>query len=115
VISLGDLRAALVGNWVAFDKHGNPVDYKVPGDIGPAALSVSPVTDALKVVDEEGNLAGSGDRGAYWSVDAIVLNSVVLDRLTDREYSAEDLIQEVRRVGFVWQISPTSAPSAPST
>ena len=115
MISLVDLRAALVGNWVAFDKHGRPVDYAVPNGIGPAALSVSPLTDALKTVDEKGHLAGFVDKTAFWSVDAIVLNSVVLDRLPDRLYTAEDLIDEVRRIGFTWQISPTSAPSAPNT
>jgi hypothetical protein len=108
VISLADLRSLIDGNWVAFDVEGRTVEYKVPKDIGPAALSVSSVTDALKVVGEDGNLVGSVDKASYWSVDAIVLNVVVLDRLHGSSYTAEDLIEEVRSVGFSWQISPTS-------
>lgn len=99
-----------MGNWVAFDKHGDRVDYTVPNDIGPATLSVSPVTDALKTVDDVGNLATSGDKAAFWSVDAIVLNVVVLDRLPESVDSVEDLIEKVRQIGFTWQISPTSSP-----
>lgn len=110
VIALTDLRAALVGNWVAFDRHGTLLDYPIPNDIGPAALAVSPVTDALKTTDEEGDLVGSADKNAFWSVDVIFLNAVVLDRLPDRQYTAEELIEEVRQVGFAWQISPTSSP-----
>ena len=110
VISTADLRARLDGNWVAFGIDGRPVDYTVPGDIGSATLSVSEVTDSLKVFGEDGILTGSVDKTAYWSVDAIVLNVAVLDRLPDSSLSAEDLIAEVLRVGFTWQISSTSGP-----
>lgn len=109
VISLADVRAAIDGNWAVFDTNGRPVDYTCSEDIGQAVLSVSPVTDALKVVDA-GYLIGSVDRASCWSVDAIVLNVVVLDRLPGDSYKAEDLIEEVRRVGFSWQIRPTSGP-----
>ena len=110
MISIETLRQQLVGDWVAFDKHGTVVDYSVPHDIGPATLSVSPVTDALKKVDEADRVAGSVDKNAVWSVDAIVLNSIVLRRLTNDAYDAEELIQAVRDAGFSWQISPTSVP-----
>ena len=110
MISLADMRAAIDGSRAVFDTNGRPVDFTVPEDIGPAALSVSPVTDALKVVDAASYLIGSVDRASCWSVDAIVLNVVVLDRLPGDSYTAEDLIEEVRRVGFSWQMSPTSGP-----
>ena len=110
MISIAGLRAALQGNWVAFDKWGSPVPYEVPKDVGPATLSVSPVTDALKRLDSEGNVASEVDKRGLWSVDAIVLNIVVLDRLPGETYTAEQLIDEVRAIGFGWQISPTSAP-----
>lgn len=110
MISIAQLREELRDDWVAFDKHGQVVDYVVPKDIGPATMSVSPVTDALKMVDEADRVVGSVDKSSVWSVDAIVLNSIVLRRLPDREYTAEELIEAVRDVGFAWQISPTSAP-----
>ena len=108
VISTAGLRTHLNGNRVVVNIDGRPVDHPAPGDVGPATLSVSAVTDALKILDEEGLLAGSVDKTAYWSVDAIVLHVVVLDRLPDRSYTAESLIEEVRRAGFSWQISSTS-------
>ncbi|HEX6286462.1 MAG TPA: hypothetical protein VFZ80_03175 [Acidimicrobiia bacterium] len=110
MISIESLAEHLAGDWVAFDKYGNVLDYIVPNDIGPATLAVSPVTDALKEVDEADRVVGSVDKNAVWSVDAIVLNSIVLRRLPNDAYEAEDLIQAVRDAGFSWQISPTSVP-----
>lgn len=110
MISIETLRQHLVGDWVAFDKHGRVVHHVVPNDIGPATLSVSAVTDALKEVDEADRVVGSVDKNKVWSVDAIVLNSIVLRRLPDDVYEAEELIEAVRDLGFSWQISPTSAP-----
>lgn len=110
VISIEQLRDQLDGDWVAFDSHGEVVDYVVPKDIGPATLSVSPMTDAMKQVDEADRVVGSVDKNSVWSVDAIVLNSIVLKRLPDATFTAEDLIEAVRDAGFAWQISPTSAP-----
>lgn len=110
MISIERLRAQLEGDWVAFDKQGRVVDYVVPKDIGPATMSVSPVTDALKRIDEADRVSGSVDKNSVWAVDAIVLNSIVLRRLADETYTAEDLIEAVRDAGFTWQISPTSAP-----
>lgn len=110
MISIERLREQLRGDWVAFDKHGETVDYVVPKDIGPATMSVSPVTDALKQVDEADRVVGSVDKHSVWSVDVIVLNSIVLRRLPDETYTAEELIDVVREAGFAWQISPTSSP-----
>lgn len=106
VISIERLRAQLDGDWVAIDKHGHVVEYTVAKDIGPATLSVSPVTDALKEVDDADRVVGSVDKNTVWSVDAIVLNTIVLQRLPDSTYTAEELIEAVRDVGFGWQISP---------
>lgn len=110
MISVDNLRRHTVGDWVAFDKHGDIVEYLVPKDIGPATLSVSAVTDALKEVDPAGRVVASIDKNTVWSVDAIVLNSIVLRRLPEGEYGVEALIEAVRQAGFAWQISPTSAP-----
>lgn len=109
-ISIEALRQHLDGDWVAFDKYGNVVEYAVPSDIGPATLSVTPVTDALKEVDSADRVVGSTDKNTVWLVDAIVLNSIVLRRLPDETYDAEDLIEAVRGAGFAWQIRPSSAP-----
>lgn len=110
MISTRELKSRLDGNWVAIDKHGRSVDYEIPKDIGPATLAVIPVADALKQVDEVDHVVGAVDKNAVWSVVAIVLNSVVLNRLPDESFTAESLIEAVRDAGFGWQISPTSAP-----
>lgn len=110
MISIANLRETLKGDLVAFDKHGMILDVEIPDGIGPAALLVSPVTDALKTVGPDGRLEVSVDRDLMWSVDAIVLSSVIIGRLDDRDLSAEDLLDMVRDAGFSWQISPTCAP-----
>lgn len=108
MISTEKLTSRLDGDWVAFDKHGEVVDYVVADHIGPAILLVSPVTDALKRVDDAERVVDSIDRGSVWMVDVIVLNSTVLSALPHKELSAEELIDSVREAGFTWQISSTS-------
>lgn len=110
MISTAHLVEHLADRWVAFDKHGAILNIDVPGDIGPAALLVSPVTDALKEVDDNGRVIGSVDRSKMWSVDAIVLNEIAVRRLDQDSYSAGDLIAAVRQSGLVWQVRPTSDP-----
>jgi hypothetical protein len=112
VISISELRSGVEDGRVVFDKTGNIVDTPVPEDVAPATLLVSEMTDALKTVDA-GRITGSVDRSQFWVVDAIVLDVEVLDRL-EGETTVADLIGEVREAGFEWQVSPTSAPSAPS-
>jgi hypothetical protein len=108
MISTSRLAGSLRGNWVAFDKHGNPLEIDIPGDIGPAALLVSSVTDAVKRL--EGDTVKSLDRDQMWLVEAMVLNRVVLSRLGDLEATPEDLLSAVREAGYSWQISPFSSP-----
>lgn len=110
MISIARLTELLDGDWAVFDKHGNPVGLPVPGDVGPAALLVSDVTEALKRVNEEGLVVESVDRRRMWAVEAIVLNRIVLRRLTDGDMSMEDLMEAVRAAGFAWQIRPISVP-----
>jgi hypothetical protein len=107
-ISTSLLRDSLVGDWIGFDRQGNPLDMEIPHDIGPAALLVSPVTDAVKRVGDD--VVESLDRDQMWFVEAIVLNSVVLKRLEDRDWSAEELLTAVREMGYTWQISPIASP-----
>lgn len=102
------LSESLVGDWVVFDRGGDTVDIEIPSTIGPAALLVSPMTDAVKRVDDE--VVASLDRDQMWAVDAIVLNRVVLQRFEGEEFSVEDLLAAVREKGYAWQISPTSSP-----
>ncbi|HEX6299403.1 MAG TPA: hypothetical protein VF148_02940 [Acidimicrobiia bacterium] len=108
MISTSRLAGSLRGNWVAFDKSGNPLEIDIPGDIGPAALLVSQVTDAVKRLD--GDTVESVDRDQMWLVEAIVLNSVVLRRLGHLEATPEELLAAVREAGYSWQISPFSSP-----
>jgi hypothetical protein len=107
-ISTSRLAANLRGDWVAFDKQGNPLEIEIPGDIGPAALLVAPVVDAVKRLD--GESVESLDRDRLWLVEAIVLNRVVLRRIGKLEATAEDLLGVVREAGYSWQISPISSP-----
>ena len=108
VISTSRLKESLEGDWVAFDKHGEALAIEIPVDVGPAALLVSPVTDAVKRVEED--VVRSLDRDRMWAVEAIVLNRVVVRRLGDQELTAEGLLAAVREMGYSWQISPISSP-----
>lgn len=108
MISTARLVEGLIGDWVAFDGSGETFEVDIPGSIGPAALLVSPVTDALKRV--EGGVVESVDRDQMWEVEAMVLNRVVLRRLGEEEMSTEELMAAVRELGFRWQISPVAAP-----
>lgn len=108
VISISWLRENLKGDWVAFDHHGAPVDVEIPATIGPAALLVTPVTDAVKRV--RGGEVESLDRDQMWAVEAIVLNRVVLRRFEDGEMTTDELLAAVRDLGFSWQVSPISSP-----
>lgn len=110
MISIGRLTEILDGDWVVFDRHGNPVGTGVPGDVGPAALLVSDVTEALKRVDGGGMVVESVDRRSMWALEAIVLNRIVLRRLAEEDVSVEGLMVAVRAAGFAWQIRPISAP-----
>lgn len=108
MISIAELRAHVADGRVVFDKTGAVVDVPCPSGAGPATLMVSEMTDALKTVEED-HITGSIDRSQVWLVDAFVLAREVLDRLDD-EVAIEDLIDTVRKAGYEWQVSPTSAP-----
>jgi hypothetical protein len=108
MISTRRLTDILEGEWAVFDGQGNPVARPVPQDVGPAALLVTDLTDALKRVDGADRIVDSVDRTNMWSVEAIVLNSVALRRLEDAEFSVEGLIEAVRAAGLAWQIRPIS-------
>jgi hypothetical protein len=110
MISIGRLSGIVEEGWAVFDEHGEPVDVPVPKDVGPAALLVTDVTDALKRVDEKGHVVESVDRTGVWSLVAIVLNEVVLRRLEEAETPVGELMETVRAAGFAWQIRPISSP-----
>ena len=98
---------SIVGDRAVFDKHGNLLEIDIPSDIGPAALLVAPVTNAVKRLDD--GRVESLDRDQMWLVEAIVLHRDILDSLEDREMNAEDLLNAVRDAGHSWQVSPISA------
>jgi hypothetical protein len=110
MISTARLAERLTDGWVAFDKHGQPLDRPIPSGIGLATMVVAPVTDALKHVDPEGVITASIDRDEIWAVEAIILNVVVLDQLGDREMSIEGLLDQVYLLGHRWDVSPISSP-----
>lgn len=110
MISIRGLSEILHGHWVVFDPQGRHVDLAVPGDVGPAAMLVVEVTDALKRVGGDGRIVESVDRSTMWAVAALVLNEIVLARLDDAELTVDELLEAVRSVGFSWQIRPISVP-----
>jgi hypothetical protein len=107
VISIARLKSNLVNGWVAFDEHGEPVDFEIPTTVGPAVFLVAPVTDAVKRV--EADVVESLDRDQMWAVAAIVLSHEVLWRLEEREMTTEDLLAAVGDLGYDWAVSPTSS------
>lgn len=109
MISIETLKDHRTGPWVVFDKHGNILDREIPGDVGPAALLVSEVTEALKRVDEADRIVESLDRSQMWLVEGILLNEVILDKLSG-EMDAPGLLEAVRAAGYAWQIRPISGP-----
>lgn len=90
-------------DWIVVRPTGEPVDMEIPADIGPATLLVSPMTDALKSLSEDGFVDGSLDREAIWGVEAFALNRVVVRRLEGDEMSARDLYEAVIGLHFGWQ------------
>lgn len=91
-----------------FDVRGNPVDTEIPSSIGAAGLLVSPVTDAVKRVHD--GVVESLDRDRFWTVEAIVLGWDVLGLLDETPMSADELIGEVRRLGYSWDVRPVADP-----
>lgn len=107
MISLSRLRDSLVGDRVAFDERGEALEGDVPASSGPATLLVGPVTDAVKRRD--GDAVVSLDRDAVWVVVGIVLDREVLQELGEDEIGAGELLEAVERLGYTWQVIPTSA------
>lgn len=91
-------------NWVLFDIAGTPFDLPVPRDIGPATLLVSPVTDALKTMSEDGLVVESLDRANVWSVVGYALNRVVLKKLDHVNMSPDQLYEAVVGLRLGWQV-----------
>ncbi len=111
MVSLAELQQALEtgGDWVALDAEGELVDLAVPRDVGPVALVVSRVTDALKVVSADGLVVDAPRRDQVWQLKAFVLNRVVVEALASRYDSLETpagLMTAIEELGFGWQVKP---------
>lgn len=89
------------------DAEGRRVEREVPPNAGPASLLVSEVSDAVKKVRGD-RVVGSIHRGRLWSVEAFVLNRIVLARLDCGPVDAEALLEAVAATGFAWQAVPVS-------
>lgn len=103
------LRESLIGDGdrVMFDPEGNILHGEVPADAGPATLIVTPVTDAVKTV-EEGKVTGSVDRSRLWKVEAFLLDATILDQLGAGAIDADSLLDAVEATGIAWQLMPDS-------
>lgn len=108
VISMSRIREYTVGERVVFDWHGDPADVDVSHAPGEAVLVVAPVTDAVKRV--EGDRVESLDRDRMWVVEAFALDPVVIDKLDAKELSVEELLAEVPRLGYSWEVTPIVDP-----
>ena len=108
MISTARLAGSITDGRVAFDTQGNPVEVDLGIVHGPASLLVVPVTDAVKRM--RGGVVESLDRDQMWVVEAMVIETDVLEALGEVDLTAEELWQAVEQVGFSWQISPTSSP-----
>ena len=108
VISLETLREALVGDRVAFDKHGTVLELEIADEAGPALLLVSEVTDAVKRLEDD-RVVGSVDRGQLWAVDVIVLDRSVLDQLGTGSMRPEEVVEAVSAAGYAWEVSSTTS------
>lgn len=108
VISISHLREHTVGERAVFDRHGYPADVDVSRAPGEAVLVVAPVTDAVKRV--EGERVESLDRDRMWVVEAFALDLVVVDKLDAEELSVEELLAEVPRLGYPWEVTPIVDP-----
>lgn len=107
MISTARLAGSMEEGRVAFDTHGDPVEVDVAMLRGPATLLVTPVTDAVKRLRD--GVVESLDRDEMWVVEAMALESEVLDALGEVEVTAEELWLAVEEAGFAWQVSPTSS------
>jgi hypothetical protein len=103
------LLAATREGRVAVDKHGSALVGPMAYLPGPAVLIVEPLTDALKLVEDDGLVVDSIDRAVVSRVVAIVLGETVLQTLPDGPIPLAELIDAVGEAGFEWAISPTSA------
>lgn len=108
MISTTRLLGSIRDGRVAFDTQGNPVEIDLAIVHGPASLLVAPVTDAVKRM--RGGVVESLDRDQMWVVEAMVLETDVLQALGDVGLTAEELWRAVEQAGFSWQVSPTSSP-----
>jgi hypothetical protein len=93
-------------DWVVVGAEGDLVDLEVPADVGPAALLVTSVTDALKTVSEDGLVVGAPRRDGVWQVEAFVLNRVLVAALPPDVDIPGDLFDAVEELGFGWQVRP---------
>lgn len=108
VITTARLLENVSGGRVVFDRHGEPVDFNLPADVGEAVLVVAPVTDAVKRVNDSS--VESLDRDELWVVVAVVLAEPILKRVDATFDTTDDLLEAVRDLGYTWTVSPVSSP-----
>jgi len=108
VVFISELKKMAQGgrDWVVLGVDGELVDVEVPRDVGPAALLVSSVTDALKTVSEDGLVVDAPRRDGVWQVEAFVLNRVVVEALDSKVPVPGGLFDAVEELGLGWQVRP---------
>ena len=96
-------RMAATDPLVVVDHNGEPIERDgLPGELPIPGLLVSPVTEAVKQV-EQGRLIADLDRDSLWAVRGFILDITVLDALGEGTYSVAELIGAVTAAGHDWQ------------
>jgi hypothetical protein len=101
VIDSRELRRRASEDRVATVDAGGRFIEDPPDDSDIPALLVTPVTDAVKLVDGD-RLTADLDRSLLWSVRGIAIDFEVADSLPDGAFTLAQLIREVETAGHTW-------------
>lgn len=91
-------------DWVMVAPDGTTEDPVLPSAAGPANLVVSEVTDAVKLVGQDGLVECSVDRERLWALRVLLVNREVLVRLEPEVVDAVTFLEIVSDAGFRWQV-----------
>jgi hypothetical protein len=93
-------RITADGSTVTVGPGGRFIE-NLPDDADIPALLVTPVTDAVKLVDGE-ELIEDLDRSLLWSLRGIAVDLSVAESLPDGVFTLSELIHEVEAAGHTW-------------
>jgi hypothetical protein len=101
VIDSSELRRMTADGTVVTVGPGGRFIEKLHDDTDIPAMLVTPVTDAVKVVDGD-RLIEDLDRSLLWSLRGIAVDYSVAESLPDGVFTLSELIHEVEAAGHAW-------------